>query len=284
MSFCSLGIINPLQSMQVYCQNEPACSCCSKTDIKLQVCSKCQFAKYCNTDCQKKHWPVHKKVCQAWMPIGILVKKSLSKSNSIFPLIISQASSRLTKVTPLLTELFNQKVQGEKWALDLGCGYGASTMHLLQLGWKVIALEKNPKAIAEIQNSNQAYLKTNQLIVINRNIQDYDYSKKVSLVVITDVISYIDPKLIRGIWEKIYGVLEDDGHLIGSIFSKGGVAQEALESQGAWLLNSQEEVESILDSEQAYKKLVCRRRPKRDKSCVVEFHLQKQVSSPYKEK
>lgn len=35
----------------------------STTDKKLMYCSICHFQAYCNKECQKKHWPEHKKVC-----------------------------------------------------------------------------------------------------------------------------------------------------------------------------------------------------------------------------
>lgn len=43
-----------------------SCGQCGKndTDIKLQKCGRCHFQTYCGRDCQTKHWPIHKKVCQ----------------------------------------------------------------------------------------------------------------------------------------------------------------------------------------------------------------------------
>ena len=35
-----------------------------KTDIKkLSLCRECAISWYCNEDCQKKHWDIHKKRC-----------------------------------------------------------------------------------------------------------------------------------------------------------------------------------------------------------------------------
>ena len=32
--------------------------------ISLKVCKSCMSVKYCNAECQKKHWPTHKKECK----------------------------------------------------------------------------------------------------------------------------------------------------------------------------------------------------------------------------
>ena len=31
----------------------------------LLACGKCKNRKYCSTSCQKKHWKIHKKVCES---------------------------------------------------------------------------------------------------------------------------------------------------------------------------------------------------------------------------
>jgi hypothetical protein len=46
-------------------QKEQCAGCGSKEEIvkKLMKCTGCKIVRYCSVGCQKKHWPVHKKVC-----------------------------------------------------------------------------------------------------------------------------------------------------------------------------------------------------------------------------
>jgi len=44
-------------------------SCCAECGVdegvaSLKVCKSCMFARYCNAECQRKHWPTHKKSCK----------------------------------------------------------------------------------------------------------------------------------------------------------------------------------------------------------------------------
>ena len=43
-----------------------ACWMCGITDlsVKLKSCSRCGMAQYCSAECQRLHWPVHKKSCK----------------------------------------------------------------------------------------------------------------------------------------------------------------------------------------------------------------------------
>ena len=40
------------------------CLCCLKEVEGCSRCSQCRTALYCNRECQLKHWPVHKNICQ----------------------------------------------------------------------------------------------------------------------------------------------------------------------------------------------------------------------------
>ena len=39
------------------------CSFCGNYSENLKKCSRCRLTQYCNRECQKKHWSVHKPVC-----------------------------------------------------------------------------------------------------------------------------------------------------------------------------------------------------------------------------
>ena len=48
--------------------NEPENACCAECgvmgDASLKMCKACMLVKYCNAECQHKHWPKHKKHCK----------------------------------------------------------------------------------------------------------------------------------------------------------------------------------------------------------------------------
>jgi len=60
-----------------------SCVYCMKnsTDVDYMVCSKCKWAHYCSTDCQKSDWKGHKADCAPNHPKGQLIKaiKALRK-------------------------------------------------------------------------------------------------------------------------------------------------------------------------------------------------------------
>jgi tetratricopeptide (TPR) repeat protein len=40
------------------------CGECGKTESTLSTCGRCREMRYCGQECQKKHWPTHKKLCK----------------------------------------------------------------------------------------------------------------------------------------------------------------------------------------------------------------------------
>ncbi len=43
---------------------ERRCSHCGKAAQNLKKCSGCRQVRYCNAECQRAHWPQHKKDCR----------------------------------------------------------------------------------------------------------------------------------------------------------------------------------------------------------------------------
>jgi hypothetical protein len=60
------GITNELNDMSIGSSKKKknTCLCCLKEVEGLLGCSRCLTARYCDKECQVKHWPVHKNSCR----------------------------------------------------------------------------------------------------------------------------------------------------------------------------------------------------------------------------
>ena len=70
------------------------CNYCGTEQNGLTIwkCSGCRLAKYCNTSCQKKHWPSHKAVCHAVQTLGNASARNIKYSNFVTHLTPKQSS------------------------------------------------------------------------------------------------------------------------------------------------------------------------------------------------
>ncbi len=68
------------------------CSCCNLVGKKLKKCSRCQKVWYCNVDCQRKHFSVHKKDCKKWA-----TEKNKSSNSHNKPITCKKAVPSLTR-------------------------------------------------------------------------------------------------------------------------------------------------------------------------------------------
>lgn len=59
----ALSIINAaINGQRGFIDNIPTCSTCGE-EKPAKKCSKCKVVQYCDRNCQRLHWPVHKKEC-----------------------------------------------------------------------------------------------------------------------------------------------------------------------------------------------------------------------------
>jgi len=259
-----------------------SCGNCGKTDLKLLQCSRCFFQQYCGKECQKAHWPQHKQVCKVAAPKKEKLWNHIQqqsdrcqKANTDAFSILFPPSVPSGKIAPLLETLFHFQLEQEKVAIDLGCGNGKSTIYLLERGWKVFSIDKDEKSLQLLSNVAQHWIKANKLVVVSGNVEDYSFSVKPHLVVISDVLPYCDAAKVRGIWDKIYNSLEENGYLIGSLFDQAGAS--IIPWRTCWFVDNIKFVEDLLDAS-AYRREICRYRPKNnriERSNIIEFGAKK---------
>ena len=58
------------------------CSGCKRKREDLRLCGKCFTAGYCNKDCQREHWPKHKKLCKVLREKSSLLVTSTTRRGS----------------------------------------------------------------------------------------------------------------------------------------------------------------------------------------------------------
>ena len=67
-------------------QQKWACASCGNRDFKLQLCSGCMCARYCNYTCQKRDWPKHKPLCtilQKKQPLSFVYPWKLRQAEEV---------------------------------------------------------------------------------------------------------------------------------------------------------------------------------------------------------
>ena len=81
------------------------CSTCGE-EKATKKCSKCKSVQYCDKECQKLHWFMHKKVCAKWAEL-IQKNESIKDSRKVSKKEKENAIAAATEV--LASEIANLK-------------------------------------------------------------------------------------------------------------------------------------------------------------------------------
>jgi SAM-dependent methyltransferase len=164
-------------------------------------------------------------------------------------------------------------------ALDLGCGVGANATLLLEKGWKVLCVDKNPAVIKTLTSKVSRYIESKRAIVREADITVCKVAKEgYDLVLCVDALPYIKPDKLQELMRKIFEAVKPGGVFIGSLFlsdSKEASATQQLSFQiGAHFY--EKELGTELLTSVGFNILHYRERdPREGTFCVTEFIVQK---------
>lgn len=57
------------------------CQKCNSKNIKLKICDKCKFIRYCSIECQKEGWENHKSLCYENNRLGLIIQSIIEVGN-----------------------------------------------------------------------------------------------------------------------------------------------------------------------------------------------------------
>ena len=103
-------------------------------------------------------------------------------------------------------------------AIDLGCGDGRDTVEILRQNWKVLAVDKEPDAIARLlarPNINTLQL-TSQII----SFEDLQLTQQVNLINASFSLPFCSPDAFPELWNQIHNSLVPSGRFCGHLFGE----------------------------------------------------------------
>lgn len=102
-------------------------------------------------------------------------------------------------------------------ALDLGCGTGRDTVEMLRRGWRVLAIDSEPEAIAGLCARPEAAAHAARLETKTARFEDTDLPAA-DLVNSSFALPLCAPEAFPRLWEKIVGALSPGGRFAGQFY------------------------------------------------------------------
>lgn len=115
-------------------------------------------------------------------------------------------------------QVLSQENELEKpLAIDLGCGNGVDTFALLDGGFSVLAIDKNPDCLSELKQGVENNLRKN-LVFQNLSFEDIDFLPSSYIVNASFSLPFCHPDEFNKLWTIIKGGIKPKGFFCGHFF------------------------------------------------------------------
>lgn len=101
-------------------------------------------------------------------------------------------------------------------AIDLGCGDGRDTVELLRQGWRVLAIDGEPEAIARLQNRTDVTL--DRLETRVDRFESLRLPESADLINASFCLPFCPPAQFAALWDTIVSALPSGGRFCGQLF------------------------------------------------------------------
>lgn len=116
----------------------------------------------------------------------------------------------------ILTALTAFKEPG--MAIDLGCGDGRDTVEILRQNWAVLAIDKEPEAIARLRA--RPIVNINRLVTQIVSFEKLQIPQSVDLINASFSLPFCSPEAFPSLWNQILNSLVTGGRFCGHLFGE----------------------------------------------------------------
>lgn len=108
-------------------------------------------------------------------------------------------------------------------AIDLGCGDGRDTIAILRQNWTVLAIDKEPDAIARLLARPDTERLTTQIV----SFEELQLTQPVDLINASFCLPFCSPDAFPTLWNQIFNFLVPGGRFSGHLFGNRDSWQES---------------------------------------------------------
>lgn len=114
--------------------------------------------------------------------------------------------------------LFEKEPPAQRFAIDLGCGSGRDTLELLTRGWRVLAIDSSPLAIALLRQKTPA----EHLPRLETRVAGFEdlTLPPADLVNASYALPFCDPPAFPRLWRAITAAIPVGGRFAGQLFGE----------------------------------------------------------------